>query len=153
MRSVFPLAIFLSACSQVAPLGDPPENEALAALPQEKNIVVNYVLEKPMAGAPRPTFHTARLAGDLALSGGCIGLTSAGRFIVLAFAPGEAQWDSARQRMIVDGVEYGIGMPIEVGGSTSGGPAVGGLDDQAPQSCRQAEIWYVAPGSLVQIKN
>ncbi|HZG07483.1 MAG TPA: hypothetical protein VEZ70_00720 [Allosphingosinicella sp.] len=149
MRFLLPLFTMLGACTQVqSPTNAVVGETAGTSQVRDADMLATYVLADPPAGVPRPTFHTARMAGSLAEKDGCVGLSTGGSFLILAFAPTEAEWDQQRRVLVVGGSAFSLGQSVEVGGSASGGPAVKGLSPGVPERCRKHGIWYVAPGSL-----
>lgn len=115
------------------------------------DVLASYDLAEARFSGPQPTFHTARMAGALAVENGCVGLLTSERFTTLAFPANTAIWDIPRRVLVVRGTDYALGTSIEVGGSASGGPAVKGLSFDVPQRCRNFTIWYVAPGSIAAL--
>ena len=152
MRYLLPIMMFLGSCAQVESSSTAMSNrtDEPKAMSYD-DVLATYVLEKTASGGPQPTFHAARMAGKLTVQNGCIGLTLAEKFMTLAFPPDDAIWDQQRRTLVVGGIDYALGTSIEVGGSTSGGPAVKELASSVPERCRLASIWYVAPGSLAAV--
>lgn len=152
MRFLLPLFTMLGACTQVqSPTNIASGETRGASQVGDVDVLATYVLAEARSGGPRPTFHTARMAGSLAEKDGCVGLSTGGSFLVLAFAPAEAVWDQQRRALVVGGSAFSVGQALEVGGSASGGPAVKGLSPEVPERCRKHGVWYVAPGSLAAL--
>lgn len=149
MRSLLVSLTLLSACAQV----DPHSSATTAETPESSRMeqseaLATYVAAGVRSGIPQPTFHTARMAGKLTVQNGCVGLVTGSTFTTLAFSQGEAAWDRQRRALVVRGSTYDVGTSLELGGSSSGGPAVQGLSPDIPERCRSNPIWYVAPGSV-----
>jgi hypothetical protein len=146
---LLPLLMLLGACTQGQSPTDAASGETGGrAQAGEGDVLATYALADAPAGVPRPTFHAARMAGSLAVKDGCVGLSTGGSFMILAFAPAEARWDRQRRVLVAGDSEFRLGQSVEVGGSASGGPAVKGLTPGVAERCRGHGIWYVAPGSL-----
>ncbi len=152
MRFLLPLFAVLGACTPAqSPTNTAAGEAAGTSQAGDANVLATYVLADAPAGVPGPIFHTARLAGSLSEIDGCVGLTTGGSFVILAFALKEAEWDPHRRVLVVGRATFSFGQSVEVGGSASGGPAVKGLSPGVPERCRKHGIWYVAPGSLAPL--
>jgi hypothetical protein len=158
MRALLPMFIVLGACGLADSPGQSTTSETNGASERPatslvgSDVLVTYVLAEARPGVPPPTFHTARLAGDVAVKDACVGLVSGGKFVILAFSSDEAVWDQQRRELVVRGSAYGLGNPVEVGGSTSGGAWVKEVLPDVPGRCNNAApTWYVAPGSLAAL--
>lgn len=153
MRLLLLTVTTLGACAQVEPSKQSAKTEiSESSQIAEPAVLATYTLAKALSEGPQPSFHAARMSGNLAVSDGCVGLRSDKTFMTLAFAPNDALWDQQRRVLVVRGINYALGNSIEVGGSTSGGPAVKGLSIDVPDRCRNAQIWYVAPGSIALLE-
>ncbi|HEU0100220.1 MAG TPA: hypothetical protein VFQ67_15795 [Allosphingosinicella sp.] len=104
-----------------------------------------YDRVEPRAGQPVPTFNMAAAEGSLGSKDGCLVLESGGRTMALVFARGSAKPEGPG-RLLVDGRSFAIGDRVRLGGSSTGGSAVGAAEI-AP-GCGQSERWLVAPGSV-----
>ena len=158
MRAWLPIFIVLGACRQIeAPsqnsLGETTaQSESSETQSGGSDVLVTYLRAEARPNMPQPTFHAARLAGDLTVRHGCVGLVSRGNFVVLALAADEARWDQPRRQLVVRDIVYELGTVLEVGGSTSGGAAVGKFAVGPSGRCIDVTRWYVSPGSVAALR-
>lgn len=147
MRYLLFFIAALSGCGQFDrssnPKVDAVRKEAVGTV-----VLATYSRAQAVPGSPQPAFHLARMDGVLALNYGCVGLTSRGKFLTLAFLEDEAVWDGKRQVLRVGGIDYALGEMIAVGGSTTGGAVVKSLSVAVPERCRNNGLWYVAPRTV-----
>ena len=147
MRFLLFLIAALGGCGQVDRHSDP-KNGAVREEAVGASALATYSRAEATPGSPQPAFHLARMDGVLALNYGCVGLTSGGKFLTLAFLEGEAMWDDKRQVLSVGDIIYPLGSRIAVGGSITGGAVVKSLLAAVPERCRNIGLWYVAPGTV-----